>query len=92
MKNSILKTVVMGATFGALLFFMPFFFLGIMVCFAIFGMMMRRRMRHMGYGFYQFAYADKIRNMNEEDYQKFKNHMNQRHCGYQQNINILNNQ
>jgi hypothetical protein len=86
MKNSILKTVVMGATFGALLFFMPFFLLGLFVCFGIFGMMMRRRMRHMGYGFHQYAYADKIRNMNEEEYQNFKTKMSHRHCHYPNQI------
>jgi hypothetical protein len=80
MKNSILKTVIMGAIFGALLFFMPFFLLGLFVCFGIFGMMMRRRMHHMGYGFHQFAYADKIRNMNEDEYQNFKSKMSRNHC------------
>lgn len=80
MKNSILKTVVMGAIFGALLFFMPFFLLGLFICFSIFGMMMRRRMHHMGYGFHQFAYADKIRNMNEDEYQHFKSKMTKHSC------------
>ena len=90
MKNSILKTVVMGTLFGALLFFMPFFIVGMFICFALFGFMMQRRMKHMGYGFHQFAYADKIRNMNEDEYQNFKNKMS--HCHYQQNIQIPNNQ
>ena len=80
MKNSILKTVVMGAIFGALLFFMPFFLLGMFICFGIFGMLMHRRMHHMGYGFHQFAYADKIRNMNEDEYQNFKSKMSRNHC------------
>lgn len=92
MKNSILKTVVMGAIFGALLFFMPFFLLGLFVCFGIFGMMMRRRMNHMGYGFHQFAYADKIRNMNEEEYQNFKSKMSQRNCHHQSSFQMPNHQ
>lgn len=92
MKNSILKTVVMGAIFGALLFFMPFFLLGLFVCFGIFGMMMRRRMHHMGYGFHQFAYADKIRNMNEEEYQNFKSKMSHNHCQHHSYNQIPNNQ
>jgi hypothetical protein len=92
MKNSILKTVVIGALFGALVFFIPFFMVGMFFCFAIFGMMMRRRMRHMGHGFYQFAYADKIRNMNEEEYQNFKSKMSHRNCHHQQFNQMPNNQ
>ena len=92
MKNSILKTVIMGAIFGALLFFMPFFLLGLLVCFGIFGMLMRRRMLYMGYGFHQFAFADKIRNMNEEEYQNFKSKMSQRNCHYQAYHQMTNNQ
>jgi hypothetical protein len=92
MKNSILKTVVMGATFGALLFLMPFFLLGLFVCFGIFGMMMRRRMHQIGYGFHQFAYADKIRNMNEDEYQHFKSKMSQRNCHHQAYQQMPNNQ
>ena len=92
MKNSILKTVVMGAILGALLFFIPFFLLGLFVCFGIFGMMMRRRMNHMGYGFHQFAYADKIRNMDEDEYQNFKSKMSQRNCHHQSYHQMPNNQ
>lgn len=92
MKNSILKTVVMGALFGALVFFMPFFMVGIFFCFAIFGMMMRRRMRYMGYGFHQFAYADKIRNMNEDEYQNFKSKMSQHQCHHRSQQQVTNNQ
>lgn len=87
MKNSIFKTVVMGALFGALLFFMPFFIIGMFVCFGIFGFMMRRRMKHMGYGYYQFVMADKIRNMNEEEYQNFKHNMQHHRCGQYHNQN-----
>lgn len=80
MKNSIFKTIAMGAIFGATLFFMPMFIIGMFICFGIFGFFMRRRMSHMHYGHYQFAYADKIRNMNDEEYQSFKEKMSKSNC------------
>lgn len=86
MKNSVLKTIVVGALMGTLFFFMPFFVLGMFICFGIFGMMMRRRMR---YGFYHFAMADKIRQMSEEEYQNFKAKMSYHSC-YSQHQNPQN--
>lgn len=78
MTKSILKTVLFGALMGAAIFFMPRLIIGMFIFFAIMRLFMFGRMRR--YGHYQFAFADKIRGMSEEEYSQFKNHRMQ-NCG-----------
>lgn len=73
----ILRPVLAGILIGAALFFMPFFVLRITVAFLIiFGLIRlfsRGRFYRGGYGrpFYP-AFTDRIRNMSDEEYQRFK--------------------
>ena len=80
MKHSIFRTVIMGALFGATLFFMPFFMVGFFICIGIFGFFMRRRIGWGQYGNHRFAFADKIRSMNDDEYQALKEKMSNAHC------------
>jgi hypothetical protein len=91
MKHSILKTILFGAVVGATLFFMPFFLMGLFITFSLFAFFMRRRMGHMHYGRHQFAFADKIRNMNEAEYQAMKEKMSIENCCRNNNSQNVNN-
>ncbi len=74
----IIKAIIIGAITGAALFFLPFFilrgflfilFIGFVIRLIAFG-----RWRHRGFGGRGFnpAFADKIRNMSDEEYNNFK--------------------
>jgi hypothetical protein len=76
MTKSVLKAIVAGLLAGAILYFAPMVFFGLLF-FALLakmmffgGMMMHHR--HGGYGGHHLAFADKIRSMSDEDYQAFK--------------------
>lgn len=81
MRNSVLKTVLTGMLFGAAVFFMPKFLLGIFIIFALVRLIAGRK---MGYRFAQhrFAFADKIRGMSDEEYTTFKTDMQSGKCNY----------
>lgn len=83
MKRKILKLVIGGVALGTALFFAPFLVLKIMALFFILGALVRilfwRRMFWYTRPMMQMAYADKIRNMSAEEYEVFKNKMNQMH-------------
>ncbi len=76
MTRSILKPILAGMLIGAALFFMPFFLLRVLLVFLIIGALFRLfggrgiRGRH-GRGFHP-AFADSIRNMSDEEYNKYK--------------------
>lgn len=83
MNRQLIKTILGGALLGAALFYIPFFILKVMVIFLLFSMMFRFFGRHRGYrGPYGWAYADKIRNMSDDEYANFKERMSQRRCGH----------
>jgi hypothetical protein len=82
MTKSILKTLAFGAIVGAALFFIPKFLLSIFLFFVLIRLLVGRRMGHGKFNRYQFVYADKIRNMNDEEYSEFKNKMETRSCCY----------
>ena len=77
MKRSIFKPILFGALFGAAVFFMPFTLLKFLFFFMFIGAIFRffawRRFQYSGGMNYQSIYADKIRNMSEEEYSEFKN-------------------
>ena len=89
MNNQLLKTILIGALLGAALFFLPFFILKVFVIFLLFGIFFRFFGRHRGYRGYRgpwgWAYADKIRNMSDEEYATFKERMSRGRCGYHEN-------
>lgn len=85
MTKSILKTVVFGSLVGAALFFMPKILVSIFLFFVLIRLLVGRRMGHGRFNKYQFVYADKIRNMNEDEYSEFKNKMETRSCCYNPN-------
>ena len=76
---NILRPIIAGILIGAALFFMPFFFVRILLFFLIIGAIFRliigRRFR--GYrGGFDAAFTDNIRNMSDEEYSRFKQNIN----------------
>lgn len=85
MAKQIFKMILIGILAGVALFMMPFFLLKVLVFFLIIGAICRLwwgGRRRGGWGGYHFAYADKIRNMNEEEYKAYKEKMNSSSCNY----------
>lgn len=81
MNRQLIKTILGGALLGAALFYIPFFILKVLVIFLLFGMIFRLFGRHRGYrGPYGWAYADKIRNMSDDEYTSFKARMSHGRC------------
>lgn len=91
MNNGIIKSIIAGAIFGAIVYFTGplifIFFFAVMVLkfiFTPFGMgrmMMMNGMHHHGMGRPPMAFAEKIRNMSEEDYASLKERMQNRFQG-----------
>jgi len=78
MNNQVIKTIAFGALLGAAIFAAPFFALKVILFFLIIGFFFRifRGRGHYhrrGWNYSGWAYADKIRQMPEEEYQEFKN-------------------
>lgn len=90
MMKQIFKAVALGILIGAAFFVMPFFLLKLFLFFMIIGAIFRlvwggkhKHGWHRGWGpGYQFAMADKIRNMSDEEYTQFKNRVQNHSCGY----------
>lgn len=76
MNRGILKPIAGGVLLGAALFFIPFFVLRVIAFLLIVGLIFRlfsgRRRFGRHFGDRRFAFADRIRNMSEEEYQNFK--------------------
>lgn len=84
MTNQFLKFVLGGILLGTALFFIPFFVLKVFVFFLIIGLLFRifSRPRYHGWRRWAWANPDNIRNMSDEEYEKFKARFRQAHCGY----------
>ncbi|WP_461043226.1 hypothetical protein [Spirosoma harenae] len=90
MNNNLLRSILAGALLGAALFIMPFFLLRVLVFFLIIGALFRLfgRRRYgrggwrpgRGYG-YMPAFADRIRQMSDEEYSQFKQRYEYGRCG-----------
>jgi hypothetical protein len=80
--KSILKIVVMGMLFGAAVFFVPKFLLGLFIIFALIRFMAGRRMGQGRFMQHRIAFADKIRGMSDEEYTEFKTEMQTGKCYY----------
>lgn len=72
MATTILKSILIGALMGAMIFFAPGFIIGLALTMLIFRLMMGRRMRGGRYGEYKLVFADKVRSMSDEEYEQFK--------------------
>jgi hypothetical protein len=91
MNKSVFKAIFFGVLFGAFVFFTgPLIFIVLLLKFIFTPFGMGRMMfynRGMGghhFGHRQFAFAENIRNMNEEEYASFKSKMQnpyQHYCG-----------
>ena len=82
MATTLLKSILVGALMGAMIFFAPGFIIGLFLTFLIFRLMIGRRMRGGRTGEYRLAFADKVRSMSDEEYEQFKSnvHAHHRHC------------
>ncbi|MBL7773044.1 MAG: hypothetical protein JNM95_09295 [Chitinophagaceae bacterium] len=87
MNKSVLKSVLGGIAFGAIMFFAGPFILLILLLKFIFTPFGMGRMMYRHHGDWRgmrgmrFAMADKIRSMSEEEFTEFKNKMNHPHYG-----------
>ena len=86
MAKQFFKMILIGILTGIALFMMPFFLIKFLIFFLIIGAICRlwwggKRRSGWGRG-YHFAYADKIRNMNDEEYKAFKEKLNSSSCNY----------
>jgi hypothetical protein len=81
---NIIRPIIAGILIGTALFFMPFFFVRILLFFliiaAIFRFFIGRRFRGYRRGF-DSSFTDNIRNMSDEEYNRFKQNISQG-CGY----------
>ncbi len=82
MNYHLLRTILFGAVLGAALFWAPFFILKVLLFFMILGFFFRGFRGRRYYGPSGWAYADKIRNMSDEEYASFKENVGGR-CGHQ---------
>lgn len=83
MNRSIVKPIVFGILFGTAVFFVPFLVVRTIFLFMIIGLVFRllwwgKGGRHRQH--YHLAYADKIRNMSDEEYAAFKAKAGHHHC------------
>ncbi|MBI3240505.1 MAG: hypothetical protein HYZ43_16950 [Flavobacteriia bacterium] len=79
MATTLLKSILIGALTGAILFFAPGFIFGLFLTFLIFRLMIGRRMHRGRFSEYRLAFADKVRSMSDEEYAQFKNNMHTHH-------------
>ncbi len=91
MKKSIIKPILFGAIFGTAIFYAPLFvlktFLFLVLMSFIFRMFWWSRSGGGRKRQYIVAYADKVRNMSEEEYNAFKSKVESKysHCGRRHN-------
>ena len=93
MNNTLLRSIAAGLLIGAALFIMPFFLVRLVIFVllisAVFRLFGGRRFRRGGWGRgrgygYMPAFADRIRQMNDEEYTQFKQRFERGRCeGYE---------
>jgi len=79
MNNQLIKTILFGALLGAALFAAPFFILKVLLFFLVIGFFFRifrgrgyYHRRGGGWGYRGWAFADKIRQMDDKEFEEFK--------------------
>ncbi|WP_080055224.1 hypothetical protein [Spirosoma aerolatum] len=89
MNNNLVRSILAGVLLGAALFIMPFFLLRVILFFILIGTLFRLfgrghfrrggwRSRRFGY---MPAFADRIRQMSDDEYNQFKQRFEQGRCG-----------
>ena len=86
MNNTLLKSILAGLLLGASLFILPFFLLRVVLFFLLIGAVFRlfrgrggRRGWEPGRGSMP-AFADRIRQMNDDEYNEFKQRFGRGRC------------
>ncbi len=87
MVKAILKSVLIGALFGAMAFFAPVFLVSMFVLFGLARLFGGKRREKWMY--YQLRFAEKIRNMSEEEYAQFRVSVASARCNYQKEATPL---
>jgi len=75
MTTRILRPIFAGIVLGAAVFFFPFFLLRVLLIVLVIGALFtlfRRRGYGRHYRGYYLSFADKVRNMTEDEYRAFK--------------------
>ncbi len=80
MKNSIFKSILIGLLVGLLFFVATRFILILLILGAIYKLSGRGKWKREQWRSHKLAYADKIRSMNDDDYENFKSNFGKHHC------------
>lgn len=87
MVKAILKSVLVGVLLGAMAFFVPVFLVSMFVLFGLARLFGGKRREKWMY--YQLRFAEKIRNMSEEEYAQFRVSVASARCNYQKEATPL---
>jgi hypothetical protein len=86
MYYNIIRPILIGLIVGAACFFMPFFILKVVLFFFIAGVLLRmyvyRKMRRFFGTWVNPRFVEKIRNMNEDEFTRFKQRNSSRSYDY----------
>jgi uncharacterized membrane protein len=80
MKNSIFRSILIGLLLGVLVFMATKLILVLLIVAAIFKLSGKGKWKKEQWKTHKMAYADNIRTMRDEDYEKFKENYGQHHC------------
>lgn len=80
MKNSIFKSILIGLLVGVLFIMATRIMIVVLIMGAIFKLSGKGKWKREQWRTHKLAYADKIRNMNEDDYDSFKSNFGKHSC------------
>ncbi len=80
MKISIFRKILIGILIGILAFFATKLVIVLLIIAAIFKLSGKGKWKREHWRSRKLAYVDKIRNMNEEDYENFKSDFGKNYC------------
>ena len=80
MKTSIFRSILIGLLVGLLFFVATRLILVLLIIGAIYKLSGKGRWRREQWRAHKLAYADKIRSMNDDDYENFKSNMGKHYC------------
>ncbi|KOY85456.1 hypothetical protein AD998_04185 [bacterium 336/3] len=87
MVKSIFKSVLIGVLLGAMAFFVPVFLVSMFILFGLARLFGGKRREKWMY--YQIRFAEKIRNMSEDEYTQFRVSLASARCNYQKEATPL---
>ncbi len=79
MKTSIFRSILIGVLLGLLVFITPRLIIALLIIGAIFKLSGKGRWRRAKFREHKMAFADKVRNMSEEEYSTFKSNTKTQH-------------